>query len=125
MTAIGAEARAALWAYFVRERGRYSGSGFAPGPLFVSREGKRMSAGAMADVLEDLRRLARTDITSHQFRRYTAARLLRQGAHLDTVMGQLGHEGAQMSLTYGREGRAERNIREFHALDAGVRRIGR
>lgn len=124
---IGAEARAALWEYFVKKRG------MKPGPLFLSRQLKnaganaerRMSAGAMADVLEDLRRLANTDITSHQFRRYTAARMLRQGAHLDTVMGQLGHDGSQMTLTYGRTGRDERNIQEFHRLDSGVRRLAR
>lgn len=125
VTAIGAEARAALYGYFVHERGKYLGSGFAAGPLFVARGGRRMSPNAMEQVLDDLRRLAQTDITSHQFRRYTAARLLREGAHLDTVMGQLGHEGPQMSLTYGRKGRDERNIREFHAIDAGLRRIRR
>lgn len=116
---IGAEARAALWEYFVKKRG------MKPGPLFIARGGVALSSGAMADVLEDLRRLSNTTITSHQFRRYTAARMLRQGAHLDTVMGQLGHDGAQMSLTYGRTGRDERNIQEFHRLDSGVRRLAR
>ena len=113
---LGAEARLALWQYFTDARGT------KPGPLFLARGKKRMTAGAMADMLEDLRRLSNTDITSHQFRRYTAARLLRQGAHIDTVMGQLGHEGAQMTLVYGKEGRDERNLREFHALDQGLRR---
>lgn len=118
MIGIGAEARAALWEYFVKKRG------MRPGPLFLARNGGRLSSGAMADVLEDIRRLANTDITSHQFRRFTAARMLRQGAPIDTVMDQLGHSSLTMSLVYGREGRTERSVREFHRLDQGVRKMG-
>lgn len=113
---IGAEARACLWAYFMGKGRR--GRGVGPGPLFLSRGRKRLSSGAMADVLEDLRRLSNTDLTSHQFRRYTAARLLRDNAPLDTVMNQLGHNSVTMSLRYGREGREQRSLREFHRLDA-------
>jgi site-specific recombinase XerD len=116
---VGAEARACLWEYFVKKRG------MRPGPLFIARGGVRLSAGAMADVLEDLRKLANTDITSHQFRRHAAARMLSQGAPLDVVMGQLGHSAATMSLMYGRAGRESRNIETFHALEAGVRPLKR
>lgn len=116
---IGAEARACLWEYFVKKRG------MKPGPLFIGRNGVRLSAGAMANVLCDLRRLADCSVTSHQFRRHAAARMLQQQAPIDVVMGQLGHDGPQMSLVYGREGRDSRNIATFHALDQGARRGAR
>lgn len=118
---IGAEARACLWAYFTGKGLR--GRGMQPGALFLARGGKRLSSGAMADVLEDLRRLANTDITSHQLRRYASVRMLTQDAPLDVAMHQLGHSSPVMTLRYGREGRAERSIREFHRLDQGIRQM--
>lgn len=114
---VGAEARACLWDYIINKRGQQ------PGPLFLARGGVRMSAGAMADVLEDLRRLSSTDITSHQFRRHAADRLLSQGAPVDVVMGQLGHSTPGMSLMYGHRARSRRTTEMFHALEQGIRRL--
>ncbi len=105
-------ARVAALQYRVRERGD------RPGPLFISRGGLALSSNAIRLLVQSLARSAGVTVSSHDFRRACAARMLRQGAPLDVVMHQLGHQSPRMSLTYGAEGRAERSVAEFHRLDS-------
>lgn len=113
--AIEQQARRAIDAYIIRERGD------APGPLFLTSEGIGVSSDAIRTLLRSHAESAGVEVSAHDFRRAAAARWLRDGAPLDVVMSQLGHSDPGMSLTYGKEGREDRAIRAIHELDRGIR----
>lgn len=113
---IGVDARLALTRYITLERGT------RPGALFLSRMRAPMSSDAMRLVLSGLARLAGVEVSSHDFRRAAAARMLAAGVPADTVAYQLGHATLAMTLQYGQEGRAERAIRAFHDYDSSRRK---
>ncbi len=102
----------------MRERGE------GPGTLFVGRCGRDITRNALRLTVQSLARRAGVVVSAHDFRRACAARLLRDGMAADNVARILGHSPA-MTLMYGEEGRTERALKEFHALDAGVRPLRR
>jgi integrase len=118
LIAVGAGARAAILRYLVDERG------YAPGPLFLTRQKTRLTSDGMQSLIRSLAQSAERHASAHDFRRACAARLLEAGAQLDTVMDQLGHDSPAMSLLYGEAGRQRRSIASFHAIDKGLRRLG-
>ena len=114
---IGASARAGLMQYRAEVRG------YQPGPLFLARGGEALSNNGIKMVLQRLAKNAGVTATAHDFRRACAARLLERHVPLDSVMRQLGHSTATMSLIYGEMGRTKRSVEDFHSADALPSRI--
>lgn len=111
---IGAQARLSLQQYIVHERGD------KPGGLFLQRGKRSMTSNAMLLVLRSLSASAGVTVSSHDFRRACAARLLESGMAVDDVARQLGHSTLTMTLVYGEEGRTKRALDAYHEVDRGI-----
>ncbi len=108
---VDARARAALWAYLERERGK------APGPLFLGRGGRSgVTATAIKNMLRKAAAAAGIEVSAHDFRRACASNMLAAGVGIDSVMYQLGHSTMTMSLTYGALGRKTRAHAEIRKM---------
>lgn len=113
------EARHAMLEYTKLERTT------KPGPLFMARMGRAMTADGMGKALQSLARGAGVECSSHDFRRACAARMLAAGAQTDVVQYQLGHKTAYLTLQYGATARRDRSLAAYREIDAGVRPMRR
>lgn len=113
------EACLAVSRYLSKDRGR------APGPLFLSRTGQRLSAAGIHCMLRALCRDEAFTARAHDFRRACAANLRKAGLDIAHTMHQLGHTKTEMTLIYSASGEEEAALSAYHALSSSVRPLHR
>ena len=95
VSVVGARTRRALLAYR-----RTLPQPAADAPLFLSRDGLRLTADALASILERLGRRAGFALSPHMLRRFFAIESLRAGANLLAVQRMMGHASTEMTAHY-------------------------
>lgn len=110
-------AKAALIEYVIQR-------GQAPGPLFLSATGTRLSSDGIRQMIEGLARSAEVDASSHDFRRGFAGRMRREGLDVADVMRLLGHTTPAMTLLYSEDGEDEAAIQSYRQRRRGAKLTG-
>ena len=90
---------------WLAERPSYPNAGSSPA-LFLSGRGTRMSADALADVIDRITSAAGLDdgITSHLLRHTFGTELTRKGVDIVTVAELMGHASLETTRLYTRPG---------------------
>lgn len=95
---IPSDARPALRAWLAVRRERYD----ELGPLFMSREGGRLSKRRMQSLIGDIGVAAGVDISPHTLRHTFALRFLEEGGDLASLQEVLGHKSLSSTQVYTR-----------------------
>lgn len=106
------ETKTAIADYIAAERGS------DPGPLFMNREGERLTVAGLWSWWRRLRERAGVEVSFHDFRRATASQWIRDGVPAEHVQWLLGHKTLDMTLNVyavsGRQDGAKRAYREMY-----------